>query len=421
MAQSHESHPVAQGARFAQKALDQMPKRHPTGVLLQRANTFAFRRYGITISDRQLERLVYVGVIPGPEPFGQKRGVPPKWLWSPLSYRRILQYCRMRKHGFTRTTAIMLHLWLGGAEYPFSSVRSAAVKEFRRLRKAVARPVPAGWDPRVEGEELSPRSYVAILKGLGSEETVFPTLSPEAILLLAGSMFFGVEPGQDTMFMLLSQYGVPKLLIEELKQQDTAVDDLELGKRTFAGLAADPEGCEISAEASLAEADKETFINIRDFARVAPWMYGMVPILVSIMYPQADNAGTPLGDGLAKANLMLQDPSFRLLPFVFMVRRAQLKGDHGRGAGVFSRAFLRPFRELVLFISSNEESQAMLREAITRLGIEPEALLSGELSVPPIERADPGLRTIARKFIRITWRHGLSDLLKLRKPIRPTV
>jgi len=230
-------------------------------------------------------------------------------------------------------------------------------------------------------------------------------------------MLFGVELDQDSIFALFPLYGVPKTLIEEWKRQDPASSDLELGMRTFAGLAADPEDCEMSAEATLEETDEETFTNIRDFVRVAPWMYGMVPVVVSMMYSQTDNVGTTLRDGLTKVSRMLHDPSFRLLHFVLMVRRAQLKGDHGRGARAFARSVVRPLQQLMMFVASDKETQALLQEVVSYLGIEQQTPLVAALPMLAAKATDPVLRALARKLIRITRRHGLSDLLKLRKPV----
>ncbi len=384
-------------------------------VILHRANAFTTKRYGINLSARQLRRMVSLGLVPGPKPVGRRRGLPPEWQWSPVSYRRVLQVCRMKKRGFKRTNAIIFDLWLGGAACEFSDVRTAALGEFRRLRKAVSRRVPTTWDPRVEGEEMAPRSRAAVHRGLGSEQTAFPVFPSEAFLQLAGAMLFGVQTRTDVMLSLFPGYGVPEALIDELRSDELMLADLGLGLRALAGLAADPEESEFAAETALETADEETFTNIRDYAREASWMYGVVPVLMTMMYSQTRAESATLRHAFANATKVLGDPAFRLLHFVIMLRRAQLKGDHGRGIGTFARLLLRPFHRLMVFVSSDMETRTLLLKASKHIGIEQGAPLAIGLFAPPPRQVDPVLRAITWKLIRTTWRYGLSDLWKLRK------
>lgn len=225
-------HSIESGQRPSKRAYTP----YAADIILQRANAFASARYGLSLTARQLRRMVDSGLVPGPKPHGRRRGMPPQWRWSPLSYRRVLQVCRMNKRGIRRTSAIILNLWLDGAAYQFSAVQGATVSEFRRLRKAMSRRIPATWDPRVEGNELTPRSRAAVLKSLGSEQPAFPVFSSEVLLQLAGTALFGTQTGRDAIFSLFPAYGLPNALIDELKSGDLIQSDLELGVRMLAGL-----------------------------------------------------------------------------------------------------------------------------------------------------------------------------------------
>lgn len=412
---------IGQSLESAQRQLGSPNDPYTADVIRQRANTFASKRYGISLSPRQLRRLVDSGLVPGPKPYGRRRGLPPEWRWSPLSYRRVLQVCRLRKRGVRRTSAILFNLWLDGAGYQFSAVRAAARSEFRRSRKAISQRIPTAWDPRVEGAGLAPRSRAAVLRGLGSEQSAFPALPPDVVLQLASTMLFGAQMDRDEMFEIFPAYGFPKALIDELQRDDGVLSDLDLGGGVLAGLTADPEESDLTAEAALEDADEETFTNIRHFIREAPWMYSLLPALVAIFYPQAEAESAVLRDVYVNLTKMLHDPACRLLHFVFMLRRAQLKGDHGRGAGAFARLVLSPLRRLIVFVASDLETQALVQQVAKAVGIEQETPLPVVLSMFLAKRDDPALRSITRKLIRITWQHGLSGLWKLLKPPKNNV
>jgi hypothetical protein len=389
--------------------------------LLQRANAFAGPRYGATVSARRLERWVALRLVPGPVPHGQRRGTPPDWEWSSLSYRRVLQVCRIRKRGVTRANAIMFNLWLVGAEYPFSDVRRAAVKEYRRVRKTVARPLPADWDPRVQGKVLPPRSRRAALKGLGAGQSVSPEVEQlpwEILQRIAGSMMFGEAMTPDTMRALVQGLGLPDEMITAWTQNELLAADFDLDRGTLTGLAADPDESEVAAEAALAEADEETFRNVRDYVRVAPWFSAVMPAAMSLVSVSAATLGPTLGNVLAKGAPLLRDPAHRLVLFAIMVRRAQLKGDQARGIGQFARFVLMSLRRLMCFMISNHDMQAMFRQAVAELAIDTNAPLPAAFSSLAVRGDDPVMRGWARKMVRAAWRHGLSDLWKLRK-MRP--
>ncbi len=324
----------------------------------------------------------------------------------------------MNKRGHTRTSSIMFNLWLGGAVYPFTAVREAAVKEYCRLRKAVARSVPIGWDPRASRETLTPRSRAAVLRGLNSGPDVITTLPPETLLQAAGTMLFAVEMPLESVFELFPAFGVPKSLIEEEKRDRALSSDLVLGLRTLAGLVADPAESAAAGETALAQADEETFLNIRDYTRVAPFVHRMLPALLSLVSAPTDTAGTTSAEAFLKVAQMMGTPEYRLLLFVLMVRRAQLKGDHGRGLGEFVRSVIVPVERLVGFIASDQGAQALLRRYAAGLDLGPGGSFATLLPILVDKHADPAVRPLARKIVRVLWRHGLSDLLQLRKTPR---
>ncbi len=327
----------------------------------------------------------------------------------------MLQVCRMKKRGHTRTSSIISNLWLGGATYPFTVVREAVMTEYRRMRKAVARPVPTGWDPRARREKLAPRSRDAVLRALGSGQDVIATLPPEPFLQAAGSMLFAVDLPLEAALELFPVFGVSKSLIEEGRQDGVLAADLDLGLSTLAGFVADPEESAVAGETALAQADEETFLNIRDYTRVAPFVYRILPAAMSLLLTPIDTVGTASADAFPKAAWMMRAPEFRLLHFAFMARRAQFKGDHGRGLGVLARSVIVPIERLVGFIASDQDAQALLRQCAAGLDFDTGGSFAALLPILVDGHADPGVRLLVRKIVRVLWRHGLSDLVQLRK------
>ncbi len=389
--------------------------RYSVETMLDRASAFAAKRYGVRPGPRKLRRWVDLVLVPGPRRFGNE--LPPEWRWSALSYRRILQVCRARARGFQRTSAIILDLWFKGATYPWPVVRQAAVREFHRLWRAIARSLPSGWDPR-DGKELDSRSRAALLRDLGEEPPSLHGVPLDTVLEFVGAMRFGLTIRQNSVFELFSAFGLPGALIENPPHGGAAAD-LDLNIRAFEGLAGDPDEIETAAETMLRTANEETFTNIREFAGVAPWMYSLLPIVASIVFPEGSSDNESLRGALTNASRMLRNPHYRLLHFVIMVRRAQIKGNRGRGAAALARAVLVPLRQFVVFIVSDAETRALLDELRAHLGISPQMSLSMVVPAMVAKGSDTTARAIVWKLIRTTWRHGLSDLWRLRKPLRP--
>jgi len=242
---------------------------------------------------------------------------------------------------------------------------------------------------------------------------------PDVVVQAASALLFGTEVPLGTMWALLRGFGVPEVLLEEGRGSDLSLAELGLGIQTLTGLAADPENSDNAAEIALGAADEETFANIRDFMQLAPWLYCLVPAILSLMASQPKSASIMPNTTFAAVARALRQSDYRLLHFVQMVRRAQIKGDHGRGAGAFARVVLRPARRLFLFISHDAETQALLSEGIVHLGNERLLSLDAIFDIIRAKQNDPVLRKIARQLIRTTWRYGLSDLRKLFTQTRP--
>ena len=86
---------------------------------------------------------------------------------------------------------------------------------------------------------------------------------------------------------------------------------------------------------------------------------------------------------------------------------------------MFARVVLTPLRQFMVFVVSDEETQTLLQELGAHLGISPDFSLSEIITSVASKPPDAQVRAIVWKLIRTTWRHGLSDLWRLRKPPRP--
>lgn len=96
-------------------------------------------------------------------------------------------------------------------------------------------------------------------------------MNPDLLFQVAGAALFGMEIDRDAILALFPNFGVPEPWVEEWKHNAFLFTDVDLGHRTFAGLVADPEETDAAAEGALHDVDEETFINVRDFVREAPY------------------------------------------------------------------------------------------------------------------------------------------------------
>lgn len=85
---------------------------------------------------------------------------------------------------------------------------------------------------------------------------------------------------------------------------------------------------------------------------------------------------------------------------------------------MFARAVLVPLRQFILFVVSDEETQRLLQELGAHFRISPQSSLPEIFAAVASTKLDTTVRAIVWKLIHRTWRHGLSDLWKLRKPPR---
>ncbi len=240
--------------------------------LLTRANQFSGSRYGVSVTPRKLGDWVSEGLVPGPSSHGNMRGVSPTRDWSLLSYRRILQICRLQKMRFTRFDEFRIALWMNGVDIPIETLRNALADEFSRAKKLTMRAINSTWDPR-DTKPLTAHNRNALLKQMGKGH---PGLLPEGFLIpnalmidLSGWMRYGI--GQNnSVAMFTSELGKHLGLSEQ--DGSTLFGDMAGFLLMLNCLAGDPDEIINSGENSINKASDDTFEAARAICQKFPFL-----------------------------------------------------------------------------------------------------------------------------------------------------
>ncbi len=297
--------------------------------LLDRVNIFAGQRYGIRVTPRRLRDWVEEKLVPGPKkPRGRQRGQTPDRDWPLLSYRRVLQICRLKKNGAKRLNEIRITLWMNGADLPFEQVQEALYSEFQRARKLARRPVTCTWDPR-ENSSLSPNSQAALLRQMG---TPSPALLPdgysvpgEMMVGAYGALRYGVDNNALRVLMtdLLRHVGLSEWVPQSF-DKDTQPHELQL-----LGLAGSPDEIDDAAEESIKNADAETFAAVRDWIRVFPWLVQNAFAMLSAMSSENSDQLEALKGPLAQVWAAVRTGPWKVAWFTMWLHFAHQQGDKG--------------------------------------------------------------------------------------------
>lgn len=309
-------------------------------LLIERTNKFAQARYGTSLTERALREWVRDGWVPGPG----TRGRPTKGsgAWSARSYRRILQMCRMKSLGLTRGTAIVLNLWLDGADYPLELVRTSIAEEFHRIRKNTTRAIPADWDPRCIGKALSSRQKRAVLKAAGvlGQVPQFEAIgvTPDQLIEVATVIVFGGTRPEALapLFQVMSVAMLGWMPEEEFAEnRDSLESDLGPMEGAMTKLMADPEETDESAEDLLKQVEPDLLFTVRDVLVQLTWFMPRMLFILS-----AGSNPDPRSVVITKAIASIyQRPQLRAMYFVPFLRYAQIS----RGTA----SELREFADLV--------------------------------------------------------------------------
>ncbi len=296
--------------------------------LLDRVNEFAGQRYGIRVTPRGLRHWVAKKLVPGPKAHGRQRGQTQDRDWPLLSYRRVLQICRMKKNGTKRLNEIRIALWMNGADLSFEQVRKALYSEFRRARKLALRPITYTWDARTNTSP-TPRGKATLLREMG---TPSPTLLPdgysipgERMVRAYGAFRYGVGNNafRSLLADLLRHVGLTEWATQDF-DETTHPHELQLS-----GLAGSPDEINDAAEESIKNADAETFAAVRDWIRVFPRLVQDSLARLSAMSPENSYHLGMLSESFTQVDTVTQSGAWRTAWFVIFLNHAQRCGDKG--------------------------------------------------------------------------------------------
>ncbi len=365
-------------------------------TLVSRADAFTTRCYGQHVTARMVRDWVDEGLVPGPMRRGRGRGPGAAWDWSSLAYRRILQLSRLKQRGVMRRNAQMLALWFGTADFPYETVRLALLGEYRLARKAAQRSLPVTWDPRAQVEPASQHQRNALIRALGFGEVIpvdgengftLDAILPYLATMMTDQTFMADPTVLTDLMMSMIGFRDPSL-----RDRMVAMEEREIGldTRVLTGLLADPGEVERSAEDAIAAASEEALINARDYLRVYLWWQRVLfPALLSVMPPMFG-----IDFGVFMQRLILpNDYKTHFTLFLHFVRRAQERGDAGRGMGIAARSGTPALRRLYVYLARNESARHLFREL-----------------AHATDRDDPAVRRQGRELARLLLPHGLSAL-----------
>ena len=372
--------------------------------LLDRVNHFAGPRYATGVTPRMLQDWVAEKLVPGPTAHGQQRGQSPYWDWSLPSYRRALQICRMKGRGAKRMTEIRVGLWMRGVDLPFDAVRAAIRSEFQRSKKPALRSVASTWDPR-ETPNLTLGRQAALRREMGEPS---PLLLPAGYSLpidgapdLYAALRFGMDnKGSIGTFVadLICSVGLAGWMTPDFAEFIHAHQGMILGTMGVADEIA------ASAESSIQEARPETFVHVRDWVRVFPWMLQNVLALPSALPSGHAEAMKKLAGPFVQVAMLAQSGPWRTVIFVMCLHYAQQCDDKGLRFGQWARLVAPPLQTIIAQCRYNPKIQDLVgdQNPIAALALLPR----------PRGQLNKDERTIRHRLQKLLWPHGLADLTR---------
>ena len=239
--------------------------------LLSRVNQVVSQHGWEPVIPRTLRKWVSMGLMDGPTPMGQRRGVPPDWQWSEKCYEQTVRICALKAQGSSRFGELFVRLWLEEAlpfnrRSDFKRLQGTLLREFRRARNRMLKPVTAGFDPRTEARITQPRAST-IARQLGNAS---PSLLPdgfrysEAHLVTAlaatqfgetGSLHVGGVPAslESLMLDVFPRFGMPSSLFANTPHL------LYVAQHMFSGFIGDPEEIDGSSEEAITRANLDAY------------------------------------------------------------------------------------------------------------------------------------------------------------------
>ena len=100
------------------------------------------------ITERMIEDWITERLLEGPQPKGNRRGLPPTWVYSEEAVQRAVRIVELRAKGVRRASALRVNLWIDGFSLPFDDMRRALRSEFKRGLAGLWRRKPWRFDAR---------------------------------------------------------------------------------------------------------------------------------------------------------------------------------------------------------------------------------------------------------------------------------
>ena len=372
--------------------------------LLDRVNHFAGPRYGTGVTPRMLQDWVAEKLVPGPTAHGRRRGQAPYRDWPLPSYRRALQICRMKGRGAKRMTEIRVGLWMRGVDLPFDAVRAAIRSEFQRSKKLALRPVASSWDPR-QTPNLTPGRQAALAREMGE---------PSPLLLPAGCSFpdeLAPDVYATMRFAMSDRESLHKMvggLLHAMGLGSWITPDFincaHAHRGIIFGTLGSTDEIEAPAEASITDADAETFTNLRDWYHAFPWLLENVLDLAHFLPPALADGIYLLAPPAAQVAKLVRPGPWQVPIFAMFLNYAHNSGNKGHALGQWARHIVPPVQRIIAQCRHNPD----IHDAIG--GQNPFVLLA--LLPRPWRELHEDQRIIRRRLRKLLWPHGLADLAR---------
>ena len=146
------------------------------------------------ITERMVEDWITEGLLEGPRAKGNRRGLPPTWIYTEEAVQRAVRIVELRAKGIRRASALRINLWIDGFSLPFHDMQRSLSSEFKRGLAGLRRRKAWRFDARYR-QKWSDTELQAEAKKI---DPVDPDLAaagfapPIEILLRSGSeMFWG--------------------------------------------------------------------------------------------------------------------------------------------------------------------------------------------------------------------------------------
>jgi hypothetical protein len=281
------------------------------------------------ITKRMIEDWIAERLLEGPRPKGNRRGLPPTWVYSEETIQRAVRIVELRAKGIRRTSALRVNLWIDGFTLPFNDMQRALRSEFKRGLAGLWRQKPWRFDARYR-RKFSDREAKKI-------DPVDPDLaaagfapSMESLLRSGSEMFWG-SSDQGPL-----QSSIANFLAEATSQS---------GIQFFppAGLAGNPEETGRSGLSALERITQSDLIEgtkaLLNFYEVMAFFFAMV----SAPNPLQGYALSIVGDSpaiprpLEKVVRSLDEHEWRVAMLAWMVVAAARSREAGEDGNAWQR------------------------------------------------------------------------------------